>query len=182
LIRFARSLVNLLGFLLVLTAVIILMQRTGMIDLGTGNAQVIDGDSLRLNGTEIRLHGIDAPEYRQACEDASGLSYPCGKQAAAALRGILRGRDVACSSIETDRYGRAVSTCKIGEEDIARDMVQQGWAVAYVRHGSGYVGDEAQARKARRGIWSGRFEIPENYRARMRRVYGGLVNGAARED
>ena len=29
--------------------------------------EVIDGDSLRVNGVEIRLEGIDAPEYHQEC-------------------------------------------------------------------------------------------------------------------
>ena len=31
--------------------------------------KVIDGDSIVLNGTEIRLEGIDAPEYKQICHD-----------------------------------------------------------------------------------------------------------------
>ena len=30
-----------------------------------GSAEVIDGDSLRVGGRELRLEGIDAPEYRQ---------------------------------------------------------------------------------------------------------------------
>src|SRR5438876_2373798 len=32
-----------------------------------GPAQVIDGDSIRVAGIEIRLYGIDAPEFRQTC-------------------------------------------------------------------------------------------------------------------
>ncbi len=177
-----RTVRNIVGFLLVLTATLILMNRFGIIDLGAGNATVIDGDSLRLNGAEIRLHGIDAPEYRQTCRDAAGRDYACGKAAATALRGLVRNAEVACSSWETDRYGRAVSTCRIGKEDIARAMVRQGWATAYRKHGTDYAGDEADAKRARRGIWQGRFEMPEDYRARMKRVYGGLVAGAARED
>ncbi len=34
----------------------------------TGQAYAIDGDFLRLGGVEIRLEGLDAPEYRQACQ------------------------------------------------------------------------------------------------------------------
>jgi endonuclease YncB( thermonuclease family) len=177
-----RTVWNIVGFLLVLAATLILMNRFGMIDLGTGNATVIDGDSLRLNGTEIRLHGIDAPEYRQICSDAHGDGYACGKEAAAALRAIVRNAEVTCSSWETDRYGRAVSTCHVGEQNVARVMVQRGWAIAYRKHSADYVSEEAEAKKARRGIWAGRFEAPEDYRARMQRVYGGLVDGTAEDD
>ena len=34
----------------------------------SGPAAVIDGDSLRVAGVEVRLHGVDAPEGRQTCE------------------------------------------------------------------------------------------------------------------
>jgi endonuclease YncB( thermonuclease family) len=177
-----RTVGNIAGFLIVLAATLIAMNRFGVIDLGTGNAVAIDGDSLRLNGTEVRLYGIDAPEYRQLCRDAGGREYPCGRQAADALRALVRNARVTCSSWETDRYGRAVSTCRIGGQDIAGTMVRQGWATAYRKHGADYAGEEAEAKKARRGIWAGRFEVPEDYRARMRRVYGGLADGAGAMD
>jgi endonuclease YncB( thermonuclease family) len=171
---FGRSLFNLMGFLIVLTAALILMQRFGMIDLGTGAVTVIDGDSLRKGETEIRLSGIDAPEYRQTCRNAQGLDYPCGKDAAAALRQMVRGRELTCSSIDTDRYGRAVSVCKIGSEDVGAAMVREGWAVAYTRHSISYLAQEHEARKAKRGIWAGSFERPEEYRARNRVVQGNV--------
>jgi hypothetical protein len=38
----------------------------------TGPARVIDGDTLDLAGTRIRLWGIDAPETRQTCEVGTG--------------------------------------------------------------------------------------------------------------
>src|SRR5207237_1182174 len=51
----------------------------------TGRARVVDGDSLEVAGYRIRLFGIDAPEWRQECTDASGASYACGRAAARAL-------------------------------------------------------------------------------------------------
>ncbi|MGD2006456.1 MAG: hypothetical protein PVJ90_04390, partial [Pseudomonadales bacterium] len=47
-------------------------------DTVRGRAQIIDGDSIRVQGVEIRLHGIDAPEGRQLCQDAQGRDYRCG--------------------------------------------------------------------------------------------------------
>jgi endonuclease YncB( thermonuclease family) len=168
-----RSIGNIVGFLLVLAATLILMNSFGMIDLGGGSAKVIDGDSIRVNGTEIRLHGIDAPEYRQTCDDGTGKEYSCGRKARDALQDIIGSNQLKCISLEADRYGRAVANCKAGDTDIARKMVREGWAVAYIQHdGTMYARDEREARKARRGIWAGQFERPYKYRERMRRING----------
>lgn len=171
---FYRSVIDAAFFLIVLTLVLAAMKQFGMIDLGTGSFNVVDGDSLRRGDTDIRLHGIDAPEYRQTCQDKHGAEYPCGKQAANALRSLVREGEVSCSSIETDRYGRAVAVCRIGNLDINGEMVRLGWAVAYTRHSLSYVRLETEARRAKRGIWTGRFEQPEDYRARQHLVQGNL--------
>ena len=34
----------------------------------SGNAQIIDGDTIKINSKKIRLHGIDAPEFKQMCK------------------------------------------------------------------------------------------------------------------
>ena len=36
-----------------------------------GKAQVIDGDTIKINGKKIRLFGIDAPEKNQICSKNS---------------------------------------------------------------------------------------------------------------
>ena len=48
-------------------------------------ASVIDGDTIEIHGTRIRLNGIDAPESGQLCQDARGTAWRCGQQAALAL-------------------------------------------------------------------------------------------------
>ncbi len=174
---FYRSAIDAVFFLIVLTIVLAVMKQFGMIDLGTGSLQVVDGDSLRRGDTDIRLHGIDAPEYRQTCRDKHGTEYPCGKQAANVLRSLVRDQEVSCTAIETDRYGRAVALCKRGELEINGEMVRLGWAVAYSRHSLSYVRLEAEARRAKRGIWAGSFEPPEDYRARQHLVQGSLGDG-----
>ena len=85
---------------------------------------------------------------------------------------------MSCTSIETDRYGRAVAVCKRGDFEINAEMVRLGWAVAYSRHSLSYVRLEAEARRAQRGIWAGRFETPEDYRARQQRLVQGNLGEA----
>ena len=33
----------------------------------TGKARVVDGDTIHIGKTKIRLHGLDAPESKQTC-------------------------------------------------------------------------------------------------------------------
>jgi endonuclease YncB( thermonuclease family) len=175
---FYRSAIDAAFLLIVLTLALAAVKHFGMIDLGTGPLQVVDGDSLRRGDTEIRLHGIDAPEYRQTCRDKHGTEYACGKQAANVLRSLVREGEVFCTPIETDRYGRAVAVCSKDGLDINGEMVRLGWAVAYSRHSLSYVRLEAEARRARRGIWAGHFEPPEDYRARQQRLVQGNLGMA----
>ena len=160
-------------FLLVLAIALLALERFNVIELGSGNAKAKDGDSLVLNGTEVRLHGIDAPEYTQTCGSPHG-EYNCGHDALMALRELLRGRIISCTAIAGDRYGRAVSICRDGALEINNEMVRVGWAVAYVRHSAAYLRAEKEAKSAKRGIWQGKFETPENYRQRNRASYGDI--------
>lgn len=53
----------------------------------TGRASIIDGDTIEIHGTRIRLWGIDAPEAAQLCRNADSDLYRCGAGAAGELRG-----------------------------------------------------------------------------------------------
>jgi endonuclease YncB( thermonuclease family) len=44
----------------------------------TGVAHIVDGDTITINGTRIRLEGIDAPETDQICLDGKGKQWTCG--------------------------------------------------------------------------------------------------------
>jgi endonuclease YncB( thermonuclease family) len=127
----------------------------------SGRVRIIDGDSLVVGGTEIRLYGIDAPEYFQTCTRA-GRPWRCGLDAKDALRAATTGRAVSCSPREQDRYGRTVAECRAGGVDLGAAMVKGGMAVAYGAYGA----DERDARDARRGIWSSQFDRPADWRAR----------------
>lgn len=126
--------------------------------------KVTDGDSLRAGEIRIRLHGIDAPEMRQICQ--AGGDYSCGKSAQAYLASVL-GRNVTlkCDHLDTDRYGRFVMRCYHRGVDISAGMVRAGWALAYRRYSLDYIGDEAEAKAAKRGLWAGTFKTPEQWRS-----------------
>ena len=75
---------------------------------------------------------------------------------------------MACKRKDVDRYGRIVALCWIGAEDINAWMVWHGWAVAYRRFSTDYVIHEDAAKKARRGIWRGEFQMPRDWRSARR--------------
>lgn len=126
--------------------------------------QVIDGDSCRIGGREIRLAGIDAPEYRQTC-DAAGKAWPCGREARAALERLASQRDLSCAARIEDRYGRALASCRAGGRDLAAEMARLGWALgARDKRFEEPAREVAEARAARRGIWRGAHQHPADWR------------------
>lgn len=132
-------------------------------DIIQGPARVIDGDTLEIDARRIRLHGIDAPERSQTCDSAT-RAWRCGRAATQALRAQIAGREVTCEVLDEDRYGRQVSRCGAGGEDLGAWMVAHGHALAYRRYSLAYVDQERRARLAGIGLWSGQFVDPETYR------------------
>ena len=101
----------------ILLAVALAFPAPALADI-TGLATVIDGDTIDIAGERIRLHGIDAPEYRQTCI-ADGVTWPCGQSATDALAEFIGDSPVRCEEQGTDRYGRTIATCYVRGEDIA---------------------------------------------------------------
>ena len=83
-----------------------------------GQASIIDGNTLEIHGSRIRLWGIDAPESSQLCRGDDSLQYRCGAKAANDLDAFIAGRPVNCLPISLDRYGRTVATCSVGGADL----------------------------------------------------------------
>ncbi|NRP74538.1 Endonuclease YhcR [Ensifer psoraleae] len=133
-----------------------------------GRATVIDGDTLEIKGERIRLHGVDAPESWQTCEDGDGGTYRCGKEAAFALDQFLaESRPTRCEFVERDRYKRFVGVCfRADGPEVNRWLVRSGNAVNWEKYSKGaYVGAEQLARARGAGIWRGKFQLPCQARA-----------------
>lgn len=133
-----------------------------------GAVRVIDGDTLILGSERIRLFGIDAPEKSQRC-DPSGRNWACGDWAAARLRALVVG-GVRCVALDRDRYGRTVARCHSGGRDVAAEMVRLGAATAYRRYSDDYIGQEAEAKAAARGLWNGANAAPGAFRLAQRQA------------
>lgn len=124
-----------------------------------GSAHVIDGDSLRIGGEEIRLQGIDAPEGPQTCR-RDGREWDCGEDSRRTLQRLIGNATVTCRSVERDQHARLLGRCEAGGRDLNAAMVEAGMAVAY----GGYRDEERRAKAARRGLWAGEFEMPRDWR------------------
>jgi endonuclease YncB( thermonuclease family) len=132
-----------------------------------GVARANDGDSLTIGSTRIRLFGIDAPELGQSCKRA-GVAWSCGEEAADRLSRLVTGREIRCNPVSTDQYDRLVARCSVVGTDVNRTMVASGFAVAFRKYSTDYVSAEESAKLAKRGIWSGTFDMPQDVRAAQR--------------
>ncbi|MEY9592268.1 endonuclease YncB(thermonuclease family) [Bradyrhizobium yuanmingense] len=135
-----------------------------------GQASVIDGDTIEIHGARIRLWGIDAPESTQLCRNDDSNLYQCGRAAATALAGLLWAikRPVQCTPVDRDQFGRTVATCQLGVPgpDIGHWLVANGHALDWRQYSKGKYSDaQRSAEQSKRGIWSGSFVEPWQYRA-----------------
>lgn len=137
-----------------------------------GTASVVNGDTIRLNGSTIRLSGIEAPEIDQSCagqaregrsEGRTEPRWKCGEAARNQLRDFVRGKQVRCEL----GSGGDKGLCRIGSQDIAAELVTRGAVFAQQGLFSSYGRLEQDARNAKRGLWKGVPERPEDYRERL---------------
>ncbi|MBC7907010.1 MAG: thermonuclease family protein [Rhodospirillaceae bacterium] len=129
----------------------------------SGDALVIDGDTIMLSLTKIRMLGIDTPEDEQTCR-RGGIEWACGIEASAALTDLVKDKRVTCDLNGRHSYGRPLGRCRIGATDIGAWMVSQGWAVVDPRFEKTYLPQQAEAKAAKRGLWSGTFQMPCEFR------------------
>ncbi|WP_324076778.1 MAG: thermonuclease family protein [Erythrobacter sp.] len=129
----------------------------------TGPATVIDGDTIDMTGTRIRILGIDAPERGQSCS-RGGQAWACGTEATTALGEIIANGHVTCTATGTDVYGRTLATCQNAVFDIGREMVRRGMAVPSSDAPEDYAAVSAIARQYAHGLWAGEFQHPADWR------------------
>lgn len=140
----------------------------------SGPARVIDGDTIVISGTHIRLFGIDAPESKQECE-ANGLPWKCGEVATSKLRELIGASAITCTPKDKDRYDRTVAECSLyGRERTLNElMVFLGYAIAYRKYGGEkYEAAEREAKSWKVGLWQGTFTYPWVWRQQHKKNGG----------
>ena len=150
---------------LTFTLILLLPISTAHADI-TGKPRVVDGDTIHIGDTKIRLHGIDAPEIKQTCRTSKGKEQMCGVLAKQALERLVKGQDVTCKGDTRDRYKRLIAVCYVGQLNINEQMVADGWALAYRRYSTDYVRAETLAKSRREGMWRTEFVPPWKWRKR----------------
>lgn len=126
---------------------------------------VVDGDTIRVNYngrvTYVRLIGVDAPETSSRANTKKGCY---ATQAKNYLARRLTGKYVSLKydylSGDKDYYGRLLRYVYLGNEDIDRTLVLNGygreykfWSNNYTQRSS-YLSAQASAKNARRGLWN----------------------------
>ena len=133
-------------------------------------ATVLDGDTLEIGGTRIRLIGIDAPEGGQLCQ-VDGHDWPCGQVATTAVYKLVGTSPLSCEVYGYDRFARALAVCYLDGNDLNALIVRKGWALAWYPArgailGPRYDDDERSAERASAGMWRGEFVEPWVWRRR----------------
>lgn len=93
-----------------------------------GQAWVIDGDTIDIGGTRIRLAGVDAPE----------MDHPYGKKAKWALVNLCKGQEVRAVFDGDLSHERTVATCYLPDgRDLSAEMVMAGLAIDWPKFSKG---------------------------------------------
>lgn len=93
-----------------------------------GRCHVIDGDTIVIEGTHVRLAGIDAPE----------LDQPYGQKAKFALIALCKGKRVKAILTDNMTYERVVAKCLLPDgTDLSAALVTQGLALDWAKFSGG---------------------------------------------
>jgi len=86
----------------------------------SGKCHIIDGDTIIIRGTKVRLAGVDAPE----------LNEPFGQKSKWAMVSICKGQVITARLNGETSHHRLVGTCFLPDgRDIGAELIQQGLAV-----------------------------------------------------
>ena len=108
-----------------------------------GRCWVIDGDTIIIDDTRIRLAGIDAPE----------LDHPYGKQAKWAMVQLCKGQTVTARIRPELSYDRVVAECSLPDgRDLAAELVRAGMALDWPKFSGGKY-KHLETPEARRRLW-----------------------------
>jgi len=144
----------------------------GQITATPDQTAVVDGETLRVRETVVRLLGVAAPARGQLCHHSDGSRFDCGAASAEALARLVADRAVECRLFGHDEKNHVVALCQADGRDVNHAQVMDGWARARAEASSlasglvpesgsgarGFAANEAEARTQHRGLWAGSFD------------------------
>ena len=70
-----------------------------------GKVYVSDGDTVKSKNNKVKiiLHGIDAPEAKQTCQNFNGKKYSCGYKSTAVLTSLINQNQIKCKFKDKDK-------------------------------------------------------------------------------
>ncbi len=136
--------------------------------------KVLDADTFEVDGTLVSLFGVHAPAIAQSCV-ADGADWPCGTRARAAVTELIADDELRCQIV--DAYTSPMSVvCALGELNLSKWLVANGWALATGDEQSLLMQLERAARERGTGVFRDGFAPNDAWR----RVAGALeVEGYA---
>ena len=143
-------------------------------DVVTGDAEILDGDVIKIGPQRVILWGVDAPERNQSCYK-DGDRWGCADAAKRTLE-LLAGRgEVTCFLTgDADPFGRRYGVCESGGDAINEQMVRRGMALAYLDQSTDYVEAQMDAITDAVGLWEVGVEFEEPWAFRLQNTPGGF--------
>jgi micrococcal nuclease len=88
---------------------------------------VVDGDTIWLQGVNLRLESYDTPEpYNDICGGPAEVEL--AHRASARLLQLLNGNSFTVETGGEDRYGRVLATIRVGGVDVGDILISEGLA------------------------------------------------------
>jgi endonuclease YncB( thermonuclease family) len=116
-------------------------------------ADAVEAGMIRAGDRVFRLAGIVTPDLGETCRRLDGLAVSCADRAHSYLQLLVKGRAVVCEPAPQTADGPVEAACRVGEADVAEQLVRQGWARAADKPEERFVQAQAAARKQRLGVW-----------------------------
>jgi endonuclease YncB( thermonuclease family) len=139
-----------------------------------GPRDVKDGDTYYEGGEKVRIMGVDTPETWKGADDPG---QPYGNESKGLLEQLLNGQRMESRARSVDRHGRQLHSAYAGEKDLAVEQVRAGLGFVNKddirrlnrKKQKELLAAEAEAKAAKRGVWSKGDdpERPWDYRRRI---------------
>ncbi len=139
--------------LVLLTIMLMAIPMTARADMD-GYGKVVAANAVLLNGTTIRLWGIEPPPAGSVCA-YDGITDNCRSLAMTMLRELIHQHPIYCEEVAHEAEQFVSGRCTLSPADLGGLLVNAGLARDNRAESGGiYTFAESNARARSRGIWA----------------------------